>query len=103
MFTLSTKLSHHHRHILRRTVPPATRIRAFSTTRAVAAPETPKSMSEFESDRKIPSKNDVDPTSKETTGSGTHNEVAHTNKAAYGPCTNPVEEKELAEAEVCLF
>lgn len=77
--------------------PPATRI--FSISHAAAQPRTPKSISEVESDRKIPNKDDS-PTSKENTQSGTHDEIAHTKEAAYGSSTNPVEEKAMAAAEV---
>lgn len=101
MFKLPTKISHHHRHILRRTAPPATRI--FSTTHAPAQPKTPESILEVNSYRKIPSKDDVNPTSKENSRSGTHDEIAHTNKAAYGSNTNPVEQKAMAAAEVRPF
>lgn len=102
MFKLPTKISHHHhRHILRRTAPPGTRI--LSTTHAPAQPKTPKSILEANSYREIPSKDDVNPTSKENTQSGTHDEIAHTNEAAYGPNTNPVEERAMAATEVSSF
>lgn len=99
MFGLFAKISHHH-HILRRTALPTNRT-LFSTPATQSG--TPKSISEVESGRGIPSKDDVNPTSKENTQSGTHDEIAHTNEAAYGSSTNPVEEKAMAAAEVLVF
>lgn len=96
MLKLFTKTPY--RHILRRMAPPAARI--FSISHAAAQPRTPKSISEAGSGRKIPNKDDVNPTSKENTQSGTHDEIAHTKEAAYGSSTNPVEEKAMAAAEV---
>lgn len=97
MFMLPTKISHHH-HILRRTAPPATRI--FCTTHTATQKNTPRSISEVDSGRKLPSKDDVNPTSKENTRSGTHDKIAHTDGAAYGPSTNPIEEKAMAEVRL---
>lgn len=99
MFKLSTRLTHNHRHILRHTVPSTTRI--FSTTYRLSQ-KTPRSISEKESDSKVPGKDDINVTSKESTRSGTNDEVAHTDEAAYGKSTNPAQEKATAGAEVGL-
>lgn len=102
MFRLSAKNFHHHRHILRRTAPPTIRT-LFSTSHDTTQSGTPKSISEVESGREIPNKDDVNPKSKENTQSGTHDEIAHTDETAYGSSTNPVEEKAMANAEVPNF
>lgn len=61
-----------------------------------------RSASESDSDAKIPSKDDVDPSSKESTRSATHDEIARNSDVAFNPGkTNPVDEKTTAGAEVC--
>lgn len=101
MFRLSAKISHHY-HILRCTASPINRT-LLSTSHDATQSGTPKSISEIESGHGVPSKDDLNPTSKENTQSGTHDEIAHMNEAAYGSSTNPVEEKAMATAEVSIF
>jgi len=49
---------------------------------------------------KIPHKDDLTPTSKESTRSGTNDEIAH-DDVAYNSDTNPASEKAAAGREVC--
>ncbi|RPA96667.1 hypothetical protein L873DRAFT_1207028 [Choiromyces venosus 120613-1] len=60
----------------------------------------PKSTYESTSDAKIPSKEDLNPTSKENTRTGTHDEVAHADNTAYNPdLTDPGSERLSAGIE----
>ncbi|KAH0614917.1 uncharacterized protein H6S33_000553 [Morchella sextelata] len=49
--------------------------------------------------RPVPSKDDINTSSKENTRSSTNDEVAHASEAAYGRATNPFEEKQVADRE----
>ena len=67
-------------------------------------PPRPKSTYESTSDAKIPSREDLNPTSWENTGTGTHDEVAHADSASYDPdLTDPGRERESAGAEVRII
>jgi hypothetical protein len=69
---------------------------------ALSAPTARLSAARFSSsDAKVPSKDDLNPTSKESTRSATNDEIAHDDDAAYNPNrTNPVDEKQTAGREV---
>ncbi|KAH8154156.1 uncharacterized protein LAJ45_01924 [Morchella importuna] len=61
-------------------------------TRLLSTPHTQQG-------RPVPSKDDINTSSKENTRSGTNDEVAHAGEAAYGRATNPFEEKQVTDSE----
>ncbi|KAL7275641.1 hypothetical protein RUND412_001401 [Rhizina undulata] len=75
-------------------------LRHTYTTSTTAGSGRPSRSHETSSEKKIPSKDEIVPVSKEGTLSGTNDEVAHEDRTAYDPrTTSPLEAKRIAGAE----